>query len=175
MCGRMNRRTGRNIPLLVLSLIVLSLAFTTPTSAQIKGLVCIASNGTVTVRAKKCLPSEAAASLSNFAKTGEKGPTGQEGKAGIRGRRIESFSDYQVLPLNAAAVVVASCNSDEMVVGGGCGCATACRAPISASGPVPVVDSATARQGWRCAFSSNQSGLIIAGTFTAYAICAESN
>lgn len=161
---------------LALSLVT-TLVLCTPqywAEAQSARVVCIASNGDLTVRTKQCQGSEKQATMSNLQQVGAKGATGPAGKNGVLNRRIELISDTQLLPIKSQSHVFAFCNDDEVVLSGGCGCFDGfCNSLVSASGPMPVDSTEPGRSGWRCTINPSVDPDL--GNYKAYAICAEAN
>lgn len=142
--------------------------------AQSMRVVCIASNGDLNVRPKKCLASETKATMSNLQRVGAKGVTGPAGKDGVLNRRVERITDLQLLPIKSQSHVFAFCNDDEVVLSGGCGCFDGfCNSLVSASGPMPVNPTEAGRSGWRCTVNPSVDPDI--GSYKAYAVCAEAN
>lgn len=147
--------------------------------AQSPRVVCIGADGSLTVREKKCLALETKATMTNLPQQGAKGPTGASGGAGLGSPRVERIAEdyFHYSTLNQSRVF-AFCNDDEVVLAGGCGCFnnSACHSRINSSGPMPIDQSVAGRSGWRCAMVTGigyNGG--DAGSFRAYAICAQAN
>jgi|GEM_PF-5496794 len=143
-------------------------------AAQSGNVVCIAANGELLVRAKKCLSSETKAMMSTLQRVGAKGAIGPAGEAAVRNRRVEVISDIQIIRVNGQAHVFAFCNDDEVVLGGGCGCFDGfCNSLVASSGPMPVDSKQIGRKGWRCTLIPSVDPDL--GSYKAYSVCAEAN
>lgn len=144
-------------------------------SALAAQVVCIASNGALTVRESKCLATESKASMTNLPQSGAKGATGAAGVGGIGARRVEKIGDIQAFFASGQSHVFAFCDSDEVLLGGGCGCfeGIGCNSAISSAGPMPIVAAQGARNGFRCTMAATHDTSLDFGEYRAYSICAQ--
>jgi len=149
-----------------------------PVLSQGVRVVCISSKGALTVREKKCLSSETKATMGNLPQQGAKGAAGAAGQKGLGSIRVERIADdflhFVGVPQSR---VFAFCNDDEVVLHGGCACFSeiSCNSRITSSGPMPFNQSVAGRSGWRCATIAGIDESADAGSYRAYAVCAQAN
>jgi len=144
-----------------------------PQPAYAAQVVCIAADGALTVREKKCPGGESRATMVNLPQGGAKGATGAAGPRAIGVPRVEKISDKQGLSFSGQSFVFAFCDRDEVVIGGGCGCfeVGSCNSAISSTGPMPIAATEGARIGWRCSMVATHNTATDSGEFGSYSVC----